>query len=441
MKKVYMTTMGCQMNVYDSRRILDALKALGFEEEQDAQQADLLMINTCYIREKASDKVFSLLGRYHEVKESRSKKGLQTIIGLAGCVVQALGDDVFKKAPFLDFAVGPQSYHLIPEILTKHLRNKKQSLICDFTSDEKFDALPLAKSHSVSAFLAVQEGCDNFCSYCVVPYTRGCEYSRSAKEIIDEAKALVADGAKEIMLLGQNVDCWHGEGMDGKAWNLAHLIEEIAKIDDLKRIRYTTSYPVDITPEMIEAHKNIEKLMPYIHLPIQAGSDTVLKAMNRRYTVAQYMDVIEKLRAARPDIAISSDFIVGFPGETDADFEQTLQVVRQVDYAQSYSFKYSARPGTPASLMKNQIPEKIKEERLAVLQALLLEHQKAFNKKFEGKTLEVLLTEKGKQNGQLNGYSPYLQNVHISLDETYLGQIVKAKIITATASSLSGEKI
>ena len=441
MKKVFMTTMGCQMNVYDSRRILDALKVIGFEEEQDPMQADLLMINSCYIREKASDKVFSLLGKYREIKQDREKQGLSTLIGLAGCVVQALGDYVFKKAPFLDFAVGPQAYHQIPEILAKHLRDKKQPLFCDFTSDEKFDCLPKAKAHSVSAFLAVQEGCDNFCSYCVVPYTRGCEYSRSAKEIIDEANALVADGAKEIMLLGQNVDCWHGEGMDGKTWNLAHLIEEIAKIDDLKRIRYTTSYPVDITPEMIEAHRNIDKLMPYIHLPIQSGSDTILKAMNRRYTVAQYMQVIEKLRAARPDIAISSDFIVGFPGETDEDFQHTLDVVNQVDYAQSYSFKYSARPGTPASLMKNQIPEKIKEERLATLQSLLLNHQKAFNKKFIGQTLDVLLTEKGKQQGQLNGYSPYLQNVHILLDDSFFGQIVKAKIISATASSLSGQII
>ena len=321
------------------------------------------------------------------------------------------------------------------------MRGSKQELACDFTSDEKFDSLPKAKAHSVSAFLAVQEGCDNFCSYCVVPYTRGCEYSRSAKEIIDEAKALVADGAKEIMLLGQNVDCWHGQGEDGKTWNLAHLIEEIAKIDDLKRIRYTTSYPVDITPEMIEAHRTIDKLMPYIHLPIQSGSDAVLKAMNRRYTVAQYMEVIEKLRAARPDIAISSDFIVGFPGETDEDFAHTLDVVNRVDYAQSYSFKYSARPGTPASLMKNQVPEKVKEERLSALQAVLLDHQKAFNMKFKGQVLDVLLTEYGHQFGQLNGYSPYLQNVHISLDESFLGKIVKAQITGATASSLSGEFI
>ncbi len=434
-----MTTMGCQMNVYDSRRILDALKVLGLEETQDAQEADLLMVNTCYIREKASDKVFSLLGRYHEIKDARAKKGLPTLVGLAGCVVQALGDDVFKKAPFLDFAVGPQSYHLIPQILTQHLKKTAQKMVASFTSDEKFDALPKAKAHSVAAFLAIQEGCDNFCSYCVVPYTRGCEYSRSATQIITEARDLVADGAKEIMLLGQNVDCWHGVGLSGtKEWNLAHLIEELAKIDNLKRIRYTTSYPVDITDEMIIAHRDIEKLMPYIHLPIQSGSDTILKAMNRRYTTKQYLAVVEKLKTARPDIAISSDFIVGFPGETDTDFEETLKMVQLVDYAQSYSFKYSARPGTPASLMKNQIPEKIKTQRLSVLQALLLERQKAFNLKFVGQTVEVLLTERGKQKGQLCGYSPYLQSVHLLTDDCNLGKIVNVKITSASASSLSG---
>ena len=289
MKKVYINTMGCQMNVYDSRRILDALGKLGYEETNEPEKADLLMINTCYIREKASDKVFSMLGKFAQIKQSRKEKGQSTYIGLAGCVVQALGEEVFKKAPFLDFAVGPQSYHQIPELLTRLDRGLGRKIEANFTSNEKFDALPTAKARAYSAFLAIQEGCDNFCTYCVVPYTRGCEYSRNAKEIIEEAKQMVASGAVEIMLLGQNVDCWHGTGLDGKKeWGLARLIEELAKIDELKRIRYTTSYPVDITDEMIMAHRDIEKLMPYIHLPIQAGSDTILKAMNRRYTTEQY---------------------------------------------------------------------------------------------------------------------------------------------------------
>lgn len=439
MKKIYLNTMGCQMNVYDSRRILDALERIGYVETSNPEEADFLMINTCYIREKASDKVFSMLGKFAQIKKERKQRGLPTYIGLAGCVVQALGDEVFNKAPFLDLAVGPQSYHKLPELLTRLDRGLGRTVEANFTSDEKFDSLPKANARAYSAFLAIQEGCDNFCTYCVVPYTRGCEYSRSAGEIIKEANALVDSGAVEIMLLGQNVDCWHGLGLDGKKeWGLARLIEELAKIDGLKRIRYTTSYPVDITDEMIVAHRDIEKLMPYIHLPIQSGSDAVLKAMNRRYTVAQYLEVIDKLRAVRPDIAISSDFIVGFPGETDADFEQTMDVVRRVDYAQSYSFKYSARPGTPASLMKNQIAEKVKTERLTLLQALLMERQKAFNLKFVGQTLPVLLTEKGREEGQLNGYSPYLQNVHTSLPESYLGKIVDLKISQATATSLSG---
>ena len=442
MKKVYINTMGCQMNVYDSRRILDALSILGYEETLNPQEADFLMINTCYIREKASEKVFSMLGKLSQIKQERRKKGLTTYIGLAGCVVQALGDEVFKKAPFIDLAVGPQSYHQIPELLAKLERGQGRSIETNFTSDKKFDALPVAKARAYSAFLAIQEGCDNFCTYCVVPYTRGCEYSRGAKEIIEEAKQIVDSGAVEIMLLGQNVDCWHGTGLDGnKEWGLARLIEELAKIDALKRIRYTTSYPVDITDDMIMAHRDIDKLMPYIHLPIQAGSDAILKAMNRRYCVEQYLSVVEKLRQARPDIAISSDFIVGFPGETDADFEKTLDVVRMVDYAQSYSFKYSPRPGTPASLMKNQVPEQVKSERLTALQSLLLERQKAFNLKFIDKTLPVLLTEQGKQKGQLNGYSPYLQNVHVSLPEEFLGKIVDLQITNATASSLTGQII
>lgn len=440
MKKIYIKTMGCQMNVYDSARILDAMAALGYEETQDMTEADLMMINTCHIREKASDKVFSELGRMKEIKEARAKAGKQTMIGLAGCVVQALGEEAFAKVKYLDVAVGPQSYHLLPEMVTRFERDHGRQIVADFTSDEKFDTLPSTKARGFSAFLAIQEGCDNFCSYCVVPYTRGCEYSRSASEILTEARQLVATGAKEIMLLGQNVDCWHGLGLDGvHEWGLARLFEEVAKIDGLERIRYTTSYPVDITDDVIAAHRDIDKLMPYIHLPIQAGSDAVLKAMNRRYTVDQYLKVVDKLRAARPDIAISSDFIVGFPGETDADFEKTVAVADKVRYAQSYSFKYSARPGTPASLMKNQIPEAVKVNRLAILQEKLLESQKAFNESFMGKSLKVLFVEA--HDGQVSGYSPYLQNVHVTTDAPLLGQIKNVRITRASASSLSGDVI
>ena len=440
MKKVYMNTMGCQMNVYDSTRILDALSALGYEETTNPEEADLLMVNTCYIREKASDKVFSCLGRFLEIKKARAENGLDTQIAVAGCVVQALGEGLMEKAPFVDVAVGPQSYHKLPVLLTQKAREKKQRIEARFTSDEKFDALPATKAHEVAAFLAIQEGCDNFCSYCVVPYTRGCEYSRSAEEVLKEAKDLVAGGAKEITLLGQNVDCWHGLAPDGKKeWGLARLVKELAELDGLYRIRYTTSYPVDITDEMIAAHRDIAKLMPYIHLPIQSGSDTILKAMNRRYTTEQYLDVVEKLRDARPDIAISSDFIVGFPNETDEDFKKTLDIVNKVSYAASFSFKYSPRPGTPASLMKGQIPESVKSERLAVLQDLILTKQKQYNQKSVGHMLPVLFTDKGRRAGQLNGYSPYLQNVNVQADEKLLGQIVDVKIDGATASCLSGK--
>ncbi len=440
MKKIYIKTMGCQMNVYDSNRILDAMAALGYEETQDMTQADFMLINTCHIREKASDKVFSELGRMKEIKDQRLKEGKATMIGLAGCVVQALGEEAFSKVKYLDVAVGPQSYHLLPEMVTKFERTHNRQMKATFTSDEKFDSLPKTQARGYSSFLAIQEGCDNFCSYCVVPYTRGCEYSRSAKEILSEAKQLVETGTKEIMLLGQNVDCWHGLGLDGvHEWGLARLFEEIAKIDGLERIRYTTSYPVDITDDVIAAHRDIEKLMPYIHLPIQSGSDAVLKAMNRRYNVSQYLEVIEKLRKARPDIAISSDFIVGFPGETEKDFLDTMAIVDKVQYAQSYSFKYSARPGTPASLMRNQIPESVKAERLSQLQEKLLSSQKKFNESFLGKILPVLFIETEKE--QVSGYSPYLQNVHVKTSEKLLGQIKDIKITRASASSLSGEII
>lgn len=435
MSKIYIKTFGCQMNIYDSARMRDALGTLGYESTDNPAEADILLLNTCHIREKASEKLFSEIGRLNEFKLARAKEKKNTLIIVCGCVVQAEGAEILQRAHAVDIAVGPQNYHRLPELVARYNRQKGRVLEADFPADSKFDYLPKTTATSASCFLAVQEGCDNFCTYCVVPYTRGCEYSRSADEIIREAKDLVATGAKEIMLLGQNVNCWHGDG----ASDLGELIYRIAEIDGLDRIRYTTSYPSKITENLVRAHAEVEKLMPYIHLPIQSGSDSVLKAMNRLYTASEYIDIIGRFRAARPDIAISSDFIVGFPGETDKDFEQTLDVVKQVKYTSSFSFKYSPRPGTPASLMKNQIPEDVKTERLMRLQALLLEQQKEAYESVVGKTLPVLLTEKGKKDGQLIGYTPYLQSTHVSLDDSYLNKIVPLKITKASATSLSSE--
>lgn len=435
MKHVYIKTFGCQMNIYDSNRMRDTLGVLGYTETDKPEQADILLLNTCHIREKASEKLFSEIGRLKEIKQERATQGLDTLLIIAGCVVQANGDELIKRAPAIDIAVGPQNYHQLPHLIAEFNRKKGRVVLADFPAESKFDYLPQAQSGGASAFLAVQEGCDHFCSYCVVPYTRGCEYSRSAGEIMAEARQLVATGAKEIMLLGQNVNGWHGEG----ARDLGDIIRMIAEIDGLERIRYTTSYPSEMTENIITAHRDVSKLMPYIHLPIQSGSNTVLKAMNRQYTREQYLDIIDRFRAVRPDIAISSDFITGFPGETDADFEDTMDIVRRVGYASSFSFKFSARPGTPASLMRNQIPEAVKTERLIRLQELLLSQQKQFNQDTVGKTLEVLMIENGTEKGQISGYTPYLQNAHVAASKKYLGQIVSVQITGATATSLSGK--
>jgi len=435
MKHVYIKTFGCQMNIYDSNRMRDTLGVLGYTETDKPEQADILLLNTCHIREKASEKLFSEIGRLKEIKQERAAQGLDTLLIIAGCVVQANGDELVKRAPAIDIAVGPQNYHQLPHLIAEFNRKKGRVVLADFPAESKFDYLPQAQSGGASAFLAVQEGCDHFCSYCVVPYTRGCEYSRSAGEIMAEARQLVATGAKEIMLLGQNVNGWHGNG----ARDLGDIIRMIAEIDDLERIRYTTSYPSEMTENIITAHRDVSKLMPYIHLPIQSGSNTILKAMNRQYTREQYLDIIDRFRAVRPDIAISSDFITGFPGETDADFEDTMDIVRRVGYASSFSFKFSARPGTPASLMRNQIPEAVKTERLIRLQELLLSQQKQFNQDTVGRTLEVLMIENGTEKGQISGYTPYLQNAHVAAPKKYLGQIVSVQITGATATSLSGK--
>ncbi len=442
MKKLFVKTFGCQMNVYDSARMKDALRVSGYEETQHPEEADLILLNTCHIREKAAEKLYSEIGRLGAIKKQRRQEGKETIIAVAGCVVQAEGEALLERAHDVDLALGPQMYHLLPELVLKYDRRLGRQIKTDFPADSKFDFLPPAKASGATSFLAIQEGCDHFCSYCVVPYTRGCEYSRPATEILAEARSLVSSGAKEIMLLGQNVNGWHGADLHDKgAMDLGDLIRELAAIDGLERIRYTTSYPSAITERLVSAHKEVEKLMPYIHLPIQSGSDSVLKAMNRSYTVAEYEEIIARFREARPDIAISSDFIVGFPGETEEDFEQTLAVVRRVNYASSYSFKYSPRPGTPASLMKNQISESVKTDRLMKLQALLMAQQKKAHEAQIGRVLPVLLTEKGRKSGQLSGYTPYLQSTHVTAPEALLGQIVPLKITGATASALSSELV
>ncbi len=441
MKKYYIKTFGCQMNVYDSHRIAVILENLGFKPATSLPDADLVIFNTCHIREKAAEKVFSDLGRLNLIKEERAASGKDTIIGLVGCVVQAEDQQIAKRSPFVDFALGPLTYHRIPEILAQISRKKGITLIdTEFPAESKFDYLPENKSEGGCSFLAIQEGCNNFCTYCVVPYTRGIETSRPVEEIIKEAKLLVEGGSVELNLLGQNVNSYHGEDADGKERNLAYLLRRLNEIDGLKRIRYTTSYPADVNDELIACHRDLPKLMPYLHLPIQSGSDSILKAMNRRHTSGQYLEIIDKLREANPSLGFSSDFIVGFPGETDSDFEATLDVVKKVKYIQAFSFKYSRRAGTPAALMPNQVEEKVKKERLEILQNLLFSYQLKFNKESIGKIMPVLFEIKGRHKGQLIGRTPYMQNLHAELGKEYLNKIVNMRVTEATTNSLTGIK-
>lgn len=427
------------MNVYDSNRIANILQTLGYTEALTPKAADLIIFNTCHIREKAAEKVFSDLGRINLLKQERAKDGLDTIIGVVGCVVQAENMQIAKRAPFVDFATGPLTYYRIPEILAKVARQRGISIIdTDFPAEAKFDFLPDNQAQGGCSFLAIQEGCNNFCTYCVVPYTRGVEYSRPIKDVIHEAKRLVDGGSVEINLLGQNVNSYHGEDASGQEKNLAYLLRELANVDGLKRIRYTTSYPADVNDDLIACHKDLDKLMPYLHLPIQSGSDKILKAMNRRHTASDYLRIIEKLKQANPNIGLSSDFIVGFPEESDEDFQATMNVVKEVEFIQSYSFKYSRRAGTPAALMKNQIEEKIKKERLETLQNLLFSYQLKFNKGMLGKVVPVLFEMKGRHKGQLIGRTPYMQNLHANLDKDYLNKIINIKVTEATINSLSG---
>lgn len=438
-KHYYIKTFGCQMNVYDSERIANILQTLGYSPASTPNAADLIIFNTCHIREKAAEKVFSDLGRAYAVKQERAQEGLDTVIGVMGCVVQAEDEQISVRAPFVDFATGPLTYHRLPEILARIGRKKGQTIIdTEFPAESKFDFLPKNRSAGGCSYLAIQEGCNNFCTYCVVPYTRGVEYSRPIKDVIDEAKRLVAGGTLEINLLGQNVNSYHGEDAAGKERNLAYLLRELAKLDGLKRIRYTTSYPADVDDDLVACHRDLKQIMPYLHLPVQSGSDKILKAMNRRHNSADYLRVVEKLQTANPELRMSSDFIVGFPGEEDADFQATLDIVNRVKFIQAFSFKYSRRAGTPAALMKNQVEEKIKKERLDTLQDLLFSYQLKFNKESVGKIMPVLFDMKGRHAGQLIGRTPYMQNLHAELGKEYMNKIVNIKVTEATTNSLSG---
>ena len=435
-KLLYIKTYGCQMNVYDSERMTDILRPLGYGVTETPDNADLVVLNTCHIREKATEKVYSELGVLRRLKEDKAASGGQMTIAVAGCVAQAEGSEIMRRQSAVDFVLGPQSYHRLPEMIARAHRASGEVLAADFAADEKFDALPVERQPGgVTAFLTVQEGCDKFCTFCVVPYTRGAEYSRPVEAVLAEARGLAAQGVREITLLGQNVNAY---GVGREEGGLSGLVQRLAEIPGLDRIRYTTSHPRDMDEALIAAHGTQDALMPYLHLPVQSGSDKILKAMNRDHTAADYLALIERIRAARPDIALSGDFIVGFPGETEADFEATLDLVRKVGYASAFTFKYSRRPGTPASGMGAQVDEAVKDERLARLNALLEDQQKAFNAAMVGRTVAVLIEREGRHPGQILGRSPYLQAVHAEGPKSLIGQIVRIRIEASARMSLSG---
>ena len=449
-KKLFIKTYGCQMNVYDSIKMQELLDPFGFESTDDMSQADMVILNTCHIREKASEKMYSELGRVKKAKDKRlALGGVDMIIAVAGCVAQAEGEEIFARAPYVDIIVGPQSYHTLPELVAKLARSEKHLIDLDFIEEEKFDNLSKEYSaQGTSAFVSIQEGCDKFCTFCVVPYTRGAEFSRSPEEIYREAMVLVAKGAKEIHLLGQNVNAYHGKSLNSNGdaglesdviFSLADLIRHISSIKGLERIRYITSHPKDMTNDLIAIHGQLDQLMPFLHLPVQSGSDKILKTMNRKHTRAEYFSIIDKLRAVRADIALSSDFIVGFPGETDEDFADTMDLVKKVRYSQCYSFKYSPRPGTPAAV-KEQVPEAVKNERLAILQNELFKQQLEFNESCIGKILPVLFQKEGKHDNHIVGKTPYMQSAYVeNINKSLLGQIVNVRIKKALAISVTGE--
>lgn len=439
---LHVITWGCQMNVYDSARMSDVLRPLGYQSVDAPEAADMIILNTCHIRDKAAEKVFSELGRLRKIKEARQEGGAQTIIAVAGCVAQAEGQEILTRAPYVDIVLGPQTYHRLPEMVARAARAGGAVIDTDFPAEQKFDFLPDAAAPQTpgnyTAFLTIQEGCDKFCSFCVVPYTRGAESSRSVASVLAEARRMAESGVKEISLLGQNVNAYHGEGPDGSVWGLAQLANALATIPGLSRIRYSTSHPRDMDDALINAHRDLPALMPFLHLPVQSGSDRILRAMNRGHTADEYRDIVRKLRELRPDLALSSDFIVGHPGETDEDFEATMQLVRDITFAQAYSFKYSPRPGTPAAGAPLQVPEDVKDARLQALQALLRQQQDAFNAALVGQTVPVLFTGEGRKPGQITGRSPWLQPVHISGPRHLIGQELPVRITERLTNSLGG---
>jgi len=436
-KKLFVKTYGCQMNVYDSERMVEAMQTAGYEQTEDVNDADMILLNTCHIREKAAEKVYSELGRFKTLKQE--KPDLK--VAVAGCVAQAEGEEIMRRQPLVDMVVGPQSYHRLAA-LEKKAHETGRAIDIEFPQDDKFNYLAERSKakRAPSAFLTVQEGCDKFCAFCVVPYTRGAEVSRPASRILEEARSLVERGVREITLLGQNVNAYHGEGAGGKEYSLAGLIWELDKIDGLERIRFTTSHPNDMRDDLIEAHSSCAKLMPYLHLPVQSGSDRILKRMNRSHTAQSYIELIAKIRRARPDILLSGDFIVGFPEETDEDFEATLDLIRTVNYGQAYSFKYSTRPGTPAA-ERDQLPEPVKTERLHRLQELLSTQQRTVQDSMVGRDVSVLFEKPGRFDGQLVGKSQYLHAVHVAASTESIGQVMAVRITQSSSNSLSGELI
>ena len=443
-KKLFIRTYGCQMNVYDSARMADVLAPLGYAPAETPEGADMVILNTCHIREKATEKVYSELGRLRVLKEARRAADTgDMVIAVAGCVAQAEGEEMLRRAPFVDIVLGPQTYHRLPEMVARAARagaaGRRGVLDTEFPVQPKFDHLPAESApQGVTAFLSVQEGCDKFCTFCVVPYTRGAEFSRSVDQIVEEARRLVGQGSRELTLLGQNVNAFHGTDAAGREVGLGGLIRRLAALDGLERIRYTTSHPRDMDDDLIRAHGEVDKLMPYLHLPVQSGSDRILAAMNRQHTAEDYLRIVERLRASRPDLALSSDFIVGFPGESEADFEATLALARAVGYAQAYTFKYSARPGTPAAAIDIQIDEDVKDARLAALQALIEAQQAQFNAMTLGRRMDVLLDRPGRRAGQLIGRSPYNQSVHVEAAAALRGTVVGVDIVEAGPHSLTG---
>jgi tRNA-2-methylthio-N6-dimethylallyladenosine synthase len=454
-KHVFIRTYGCQMNVYDSDRMADVLRPLGYALATAPEQADLVVLNTCHIREHASEKVYSELGRLRDLKVERRAGGQDLTIAVAGCVAQAEGEEIARRQPAVDIVVGPQAYHRLPELLAE--AERKAAILkagkrlpgagvldTEFPAESKFDHLPAPMGvRAGSAFLSIQEGCDKFCTFCVVPYTRGAEYSREPAKVLAEARQLVQAGAIEITLLGQNVNAYHGEAPsssngDGSTWSLARLIRALAEIEGIARIRYTTSHPRDMDDELIAVHGEVPQLMPYLHLPVQSGSDRILAAMNRQHGRDLFLSLVDRLRTARPDLALSSDFIVGFPGESDADFADTMRLVEQVGFASAFSFKYSRRPGTPGSAMGDQLPEAVKSARLAALQSLLGQQAQAFNESKVGQTVPVLFAEPGRKPGQLIGKTPWLQSVYAEADPRLIGRIVETRLVAGHPNSLAG---